>query len=97
LTFDEGLNVARVNEVLCQGCGACAAICPSSSASVAHFTDRQVMDELEAVLSLPINPRRRKREGGRRPVAQDRKPCCSELFETDKLVCKKGRVTVAIL
>jgi heterodisulfide reductase subunit A2 len=50
ITFDEGLNVARVNEVLCQGCGACAAICPSSSASVAHFTDRQVMDELEGIL-----------------------------------------------
>jgi heterodisulfide reductase subunit A2 len=53
IDFDEGLKVAHVNEALCQGCGACAAVCPSSSAEVAHFTDRQVMDELEAVLSLP--------------------------------------------
>ncbi len=50
ITFDEGLKVARVNDALCQGCGACAATCPSSSAAVAHFTDHQVMDELEALL-----------------------------------------------
>jgi heterodisulfide reductase subunit A2 len=50
ITFNEGLSVAQVNEALCQGCGACSAICPSSSASVAHFTDRQVMDELEELI-----------------------------------------------
>jgi heterodisulfide reductase subunit A2 len=50
ITFNEGLGVAQVNEALCQGCGACSAICPSSSASVAHFTDRQVMDELEELI-----------------------------------------------
>jgi heterodisulfide reductase subunit A len=48
--FDEGRAVAVVNEALCQGCGSCAAACPSSSASVKHFTDRQVMEELEAIL-----------------------------------------------
>jgi heterodisulfide reductase subunit A len=48
--FDEGRTVAVVNEALCQGCGSCAATCPSSSASVKHFTDRQVMEELDAIL-----------------------------------------------
>jgi heterodisulfide reductase subunit A len=49
ITFDEGRHIAVVNDALCQGCGACAAVCPSSSAAVAHFTDRQVMDEIEAI------------------------------------------------
>ncbi|MGE5255457.1 MAG: NAD(P)-binding protein [Hyphomicrobiales bacterium] len=48
--FDEGRAVAVVNEALCQGCGSCAATCPSSSAGVKHFTDRQIMEELEAIL-----------------------------------------------
>jgi heterodisulfide reductase subunit A len=48
--FDEGRSVAVVNEALCQGCGSCAAACPSSSASVKHFTERQIMEELEALL-----------------------------------------------
>ena len=50
IRFDEGRAVAVVNEALCQGCGSCAATCPSSSASVKHFTDRQLMEELEAIL-----------------------------------------------
>ncbi len=50
IRFDEALNVAKVNEVLCQGCGSCAAACPSSAAGVRHFTDRQVMEEIEAIL-----------------------------------------------
>jgi heterodisulfide reductase subunit A len=50
IRFDEGSRVAVVNEALCQGCGSCAAACPSSAASVKHFTDRQVMEEIEAML-----------------------------------------------
>jgi heterodisulfide reductase subunit A2 len=48
--FDEDRRVAVVNEALCQGCGSCAAACPSSAATVGHFTDTQVMAELEAIL-----------------------------------------------
>ena len=51
ISFDEGSHVAVINEALCQGCGSCAAACPSSAARIRHFTDRQVMDEIEAVLS----------------------------------------------
>ncbi|MFZ5570911.1 MAG: FAD-dependent oxidoreductase [Thermodesulfobacteriota bacterium] len=50
IRFDEALNVAKVNEVLCQGCGSCAAACPGSAATVRHFTDRQIMEEIEAIL-----------------------------------------------
>ncbi len=50
LRFDEGRRVAVVNEALCEGCGSCSAACPSSAATVKHFTDRQVMEEIEALL-----------------------------------------------
>lgn len=48
--FDELRNVAVVNEALCQGCGSCSAICPSSVAGVRHFTDLQIMGEIEAMI-----------------------------------------------
>ncbi len=50
IRFDEARRVAVVNEALCMGCGSCAAACPSSAAGVRHFTDRQVMGEIEALL-----------------------------------------------
>jgi len=50
IDFDEGRGIATVNELLCQGCGSCAVACPSSAASIKHFTNRQVMEELEAIL-----------------------------------------------
>jgi heterodisulfide reductase subunit A len=51
VTFNERRGVGEVNEALCQGCGSCAASCPSGAASVAHFTNVQVMEELEALLA----------------------------------------------
>ncbi len=50
ISFDESRMVAVVNDALCQGCGSCAAACPSSAAKVGHFTDKQVMQEMEALL-----------------------------------------------
>ena len=44
-------KVSRINEAVCQGCGSCAAACPSSAAQIRHFTDDQVMEELEALLA----------------------------------------------
>ncbi|RJP87315.1 MAG: CoB--CoM heterodisulfide reductase iron-sulfur subunit A family protein [Desulfobacteraceae bacterium] len=50
ISFDESRRVAVVNEALCKGCGSCAAACPSSAAGIRHFTDRQIMEEMEAIL-----------------------------------------------
>ncbi len=41
-----------VNPVMCQGCGACAAICPNSAAIVDGFTGRQMMETIDAALSV---------------------------------------------
>jgi heterodisulfide reductase subunit A len=44
--------VAQVNEVLCKGCGACAAACPAGAATQNGFTDNQVVAEIEGILGL---------------------------------------------
>ncbi len=50
ISFNEAAHTAEVNAALCQGCGSCAAACPSSAAGVQHFTDRQIMEEIGAML-----------------------------------------------
>jgi len=37
-------------EVLCKGCGACAAACPSKAAIQHGFTQEQIMAEIEGAL-----------------------------------------------
>jgi heterodisulfide reductase subunit A len=41
---------ARVNALLCHGCGTCVAACPSGAMRGNHFTDEQILAEMEAVL-----------------------------------------------
>jgi heterodisulfide reductase subunit A2 len=48
---DEERGVAMVQEVLCKGCGTCVAACPSGAAQQHMFTDDQIYDEIEGVLS----------------------------------------------
>jgi heterodisulfide reductase subunit A len=50
INFDERMGVSVVEERLCQGCGACAAQCRSGAASARHFTDEQLLAELEGML-----------------------------------------------
>jgi heterodisulfide reductase subunit A len=40
-----------VNPVMCQGCGACAAICPNDAAYVEGFDASQVMDVIDAAIN----------------------------------------------
>lgn len=52
LKLDERRGVMRANVVLCKGCGACAATCPSNAITLMHFTPRQVMAQVDALMSL---------------------------------------------
>jgi len=51
ITFDEENAICVVNEALCKGCGTCVAACPSSAASAKHFSDKQIIAEIEGILS----------------------------------------------
>ncbi len=43
-------DIIEIDELACQGCGSCAAICPNSASVVRGFGDRQVMAMLDAAL-----------------------------------------------
>jgi heterodisulfide reductase subunit A len=50
IDFIEALGVSRVNPALCKGCGTCVAACPSGVITGAHFTNDQIMAEIEGIL-----------------------------------------------
>jgi heterodisulfide reductase subunit A len=46
-----GRQVAHINEVICKGCGACAAACPAGAAVQHGFTLEEVLAELDGILA----------------------------------------------
>jgi heterodisulfide reductase subunit A len=50
IDFDEEKGVCRVNEALCKACGACVAACFSDAVSLEHFTNEQIVAEMEGAL-----------------------------------------------
>ena len=42
---------AHLNSALCKGCGTCVATCPSGAIEALHFTDQQIVAEIEGVLA----------------------------------------------
>jgi heterodisulfide reductase subunit A len=51
ISFDEEKKVARVNDALCKGCGTCTATCPSGAINLRHFSDRQIVAQMEGILA----------------------------------------------
>lgn len=51
ITFDDAVAAASVNRVLCLGCGTCVAACPSAAIKGNHFTNAEILAEIEQVLS----------------------------------------------
>ncbi|MCL0050838.1 4Fe-4S dicluster domain-containing protein, partial [Dehalococcoidia bacterium] len=49
-SIDKLRRVTVVNQALCKGCGACAVTCPSGAMSLSHFTHRQILEEVEALV-----------------------------------------------
>jgi heterodisulfide reductase subunit A len=45
-------NVAYIELAKCQGCGVCVAECPAKAIQLAHFKDRQVLAETDALLAV---------------------------------------------
>ncbi len=50
ISFDEEKGVCRVNEALCKGCGTCVAGCFADAISLSHYTNEQLMAQLEGML-----------------------------------------------
>jgi len=45
---------AVVNAVLCQGCGTCAATCPAGAITALHFTDEEIVAQIDGLLDLVV-------------------------------------------
>jgi heterodisulfide reductase subunit A len=50
VVFNTEHNASSVNAVLCHGCGTCVAACPAGAITGHHFTNEQIMAEIEGVL-----------------------------------------------
>jgi heterodisulfide reductase subunit A len=53
ITFNADKNVATVNDALCKGCGTCVAACPAAAITGRHFSDEQIVAQIEALLQEP--------------------------------------------
>ena len=50
ISYDEEKKIVVVNEILCQGCGACSVVCPSGTSQQNTFTKRQIVSMIDACL-----------------------------------------------
>ncbi len=51
ISFDDKKHVCKVNDALCKGCGACVGGCPSDAISLSHYTNEQLLAQMEGALS----------------------------------------------
>jgi heterodisulfide reductase subunit A len=50
ISFDTEHNASNINAVLCHGCGTCVTACPAGAITGHHFSNEQIMAEIEGVL-----------------------------------------------
>jgi heterodisulfide reductase subunit A len=50
ISFEAEQKTSNVNAVLCHGCGTCVAACPAGAITGHHFSNAQIMAEIEGVL-----------------------------------------------
>jgi len=57
ITFHEDRAVSEINPALCQGCGTCVSACPAGAIRASHFSDQQVMAQIEGILMIDLKQR----------------------------------------
>jgi len=55
LTLNKELKKITIVEAACGGCGTCAAECPSGALTQSHFTDEQIVAQIDAVTEHDAN------------------------------------------
>jgi heterodisulfide reductase subunit A len=50
ISFMPETETSRINALLCHGCGTCVAACPAGAIQGNHFTNDQILAEIEAIL-----------------------------------------------
>jgi len=45
---------AHINSALCKGCGTCVATCPSGAIIALHFTDQEIVAQIDGLLELAL-------------------------------------------
>ncbi|MDF1499459.1 MAG: CoB--CoM heterodisulfide reductase iron-sulfur subunit A family protein [Anaerolineales bacterium] len=50
IDYDAEKEVSVINQALCKGCGTCIAACPAQAISGAHFSNGQILAELQGLL-----------------------------------------------
>jgi heterodisulfide reductase subunit A len=54
ISFNSEKKVSVVNEVLCKGCGTCGSACPTGAIRSRHFTDVQIISQIEGIMELSL-------------------------------------------
>jgi len=55
IIYDDETGRSAVQSALCKACGTCVAACPSGAIKARHFTDEQIIEQIEGVLAWGSN------------------------------------------
>ncbi len=50
--FRNAKGKSEVNPALCHGCGTCVATCPSGAITALHFTDKEIVAQIDGLLAM---------------------------------------------
>ena len=43
-----------MNEIFCKGCGTCGSTCPSGAIKSKHFTDHQILMQINGLMDMEL-------------------------------------------